>query len=116
MKILKAKTSHPKKQTFQISKLSFIKYYLEHNTGIIDDIYNTGVMIDPIEIEKREISKVPRFGALGVEYKEKDLVVLKGSQRITTAIKLGCTHIEGVIINDKTESEKLQDELEPINE
>jgi hypothetical protein len=74
------------------------------------------MMNDPIEIEKREMSKVPRFGALGVEYKEKDLVVLKGSQRITTAIKLGCTHIEGVIINDKTESEKLQDELEPINE
>jgi len=100
MKILKAKTSHPKKQTFQISKLSFINYYLEHNTGIIEDIYNTGMMIDPIEIEKREISKVPRYGALGVEYKEKDLVVLKGSQRITTAIKLGCTHIEGVIVNE----------------
>jgi len=43
---------------------------------------------------------VPRFGALGVKYKEKDLVVLKGSQRITTAIKLGCTHIEGVIVNE----------------
>lgn len=100
MKILKAKTSHPKKQTFQISKLSFIKHYLEYNTGIIKDIYNKGIMNDPIEIEKREISKVPRFGALGVKYKEKDLVVLKGSQRITTAIKLGCTHIEGVIINE----------------
>ena len=99
MKILKAKTSHPKKQTIAISDLNYINFY-EKNNMVLEDLYNSQQLINPIEVEKRTISKTPRYGANGIIYKEKELVVLKGSQRVTTAKKLGYTHIEGVIINE----------------
>jgi hypothetical protein len=99
MKLLKAKTLHPKKQTIAISDLSYIKYY-ESNDMILEDLFKTKELINPIEIEKRQISKTPRYGANGSLYIEKELVVLKGSQRVTTAKKLGYTHIEGIIINE----------------
>ena len=35
------------------------------------------------------------IGALGKPYKQGLLKVIKGSQRVTTAIKLGYTHTEG---------------------
>ena len=38
------------------------------------------------------------MGAGGIYYTKKHLVVFRGSRRVTTALKLGCTHIEGVII------------------
>ena len=99
MKLLKAKTLHPKKQTIAISDLSYIKYY-ESNDMILEDLFKTKELINPIEIEKRQISKTTRYGANGSLYIEKELVVLKGSQRVTTAKKLGYTHIEGIIINE----------------
>ena len=91
MKILRAKTSHPKKQIFQISKLNFVPHGL-----VVEEILNGAEMIDPIIVEKRSVSKEQRLGANRKIYKEKDNVVLKGSQRITTALKLGYTHIEGI--------------------
>jgi hypothetical protein len=99
MKLLKAKTSHPKKKIFPISDLSYIKYY-EQNNIYLQDFTKDFNMIYPIEIEKREISKTPRIGALGIPYIEKRYTVLKGNQRVTLAKKLGYTHIEGIIVND----------------
>ncbi len=99
MKILKAKTLHPKKQTIAISDLNYIKFY-ENNNMLLEDLYNSKELINPIEIEKRKMSKTPRYGVNGTLYKEKELVVLKGSQRVTTAKKMGYTHIEGIIVNE----------------
>ena len=51
MKILKAKTSHPKKQILKISDLTYIKYYEEH--GIyLQDLSKDFNMINPIEINQ----------------------------------------------------------------
>jgi len=99
MKILKAKTSHPKKQTLAISDLNYIKYY-ENNNMVLEDLYNSNELLNPIEVEKRTKSETPRYGANGSLYIEKELVVLRGSQRVTTAKKMGYTHIEGIIINE----------------
>jgi len=57
-------------------------------------------MIDPIEVEKCFVSNTPRMGANGNPYIEKQYTVYKGSQRITAAVQMGYTHIEGVIINE----------------
>jgi predicted MPP superfamily phosphohydrolase len=99
MKILKAKTSHPKKKILAISDLHFDRYY-EKNNIVLEDLLKSNTLQTPIEVEQRKINPNPRVGALGVRYTEKDLVVLKGSQRITTAKKMGYTHIEGIIVND----------------
>ena len=97
MKILKAKQSHPKKQTLKISDLSYIKYYEQHGV-YLQDLSKDFEMINPIEINQHEISKTPRYGAGGKLYKEKRYSVVKGNQRVTMAKKLGYTHIEGILI------------------
>ena len=38
------------------------------------------------------------YGALGKEYKKNLLKVVKGSQRVTTALQMGYTHIEGYYV------------------
>ena len=43
---------------------------------------------------------MPRKGVGGVAYSEKKYSVFRGSQRVQAAIKLGYTHIEGVVINE----------------
>ena len=101
MKLLKAKTSHPKKTILKISDLTYIKYYEEH--GIyLQDLSKDFEMIEPIEINQHQISETPRYGANGKLYKEKKYSVVKGSQRVTLAKKLGYTHIEGIILNERT--------------
>ena len=95
MKILKAKTLHPKKQTFQISNLTFIK-----SMTPLKELINGEDMIDPIEVIKHEVNESVRYGASGVSYKEKQWSVFKGSQRIQAALQLGYTHIEGIISNE----------------
>ena len=99
MKILKAKTSHPKKKILQISDLSYIKYYEEHGV-YLQDLSKDFEMIEPIEINQHTISDTPRYGANGKLYIEKKYSVVKGNQRVTMAKKLGFTHIEGIILND----------------
>ena len=94
MKILKAKTSHPKKKTILISDLVFIK------KDPLPALMNGEQMIDPIEIQQHEISPTIRYGAGGVIYKEKKYSTYKGSQRINAAIQLGFDAIEGIIINE----------------
>ena len=95
MKILKAKTSHPKKQIFQISDLTYIR-----SMTPLKELLNGEEMIDPIQVVKHEILNEVRYGASGVPYREKRWSVYKGSQRIQAALKLGYTHIEGIIENE----------------
>ena len=102
MKLLKAKTSHPKKQIFQISDLNYNHYYEKNNSKLVngaEDILNGAEMIDPIQVKKYSNSNVgKRYGANGKIYRERIYGVWKGNQRVTAAIKLGYTHIEGIII------------------
>ena len=102
MKILKAKTSHPKKQIFQISDLNYNHYYEKNNSKLVngaEDILSGAEMIDPIQVKKYSNSNVnERYGANGKIYRERVYGVWKGNQRVTAAIKLGYTHIEGIII------------------
>jgi|TARA_B100000287_G_C20625566_1_gene777655 hypothetical protein len=99
MKVLKAKTSHLKKTILAISDLTYNTYYETHNpklTDGVDDIKNS--MDNPIEVFKH-IKQKNRFGVNGEPYIEKTYSVLKGSQRVTQAKKLGYTHIEALIKN-----------------
>ena len=102
MKLLKAKTSHPKKQIFRISDLNYNLYYEKNNSKLVngaEDILDGAEMIDPIQVKKYSNSNVgERYGANGKIYRERIYGVWKGNQRVTAAIKLGYTHIEGIII------------------
>ena len=103
MKILKAKTSHPKKQIFQISDLNYNLYYTNNNSKLVngaEDILEGAEMIDPIQVKKYTKSNTLRYGAGGKIYRERVYGVWKGNQRVTAAVKLGYTHIEGIILND----------------
>ena len=53
MKLLKAKTSHPNKQIFQIRDLNYNRYYEKNNSKLVngaEDILNGAEMIDPIQV------------------------------------------------------------------
>ena len=55
MKLLKAKTSHPKKQIFQISDLNYNLYYTNNNSKLVngaEDLLEGAEMIDPILVKK----------------------------------------------------------------
>ena len=95
MKILKATKNYLNKQTFQISDLTFIRTMTP-----LQELLNGEDMIEPIQIVKHTINDVSRVGANGIPYIEKQYSVFKGSQRIKAALKLGYTHIEGIIINE----------------
>ena len=98
MKTLKAKILHPKKQTLKISDLTYNQHYTKYNVQLdqgVDKIND--IMEQPIEVFKHKISKTPRMGVGGKIYKEKLYSVHKGSQRVTRAVQLGYTHIEGIV-------------------
>jgi hypothetical protein len=95
MKVLKAKQSHPKKQIFQISDLAYIK-----SMTPLKELLDGEEMLHPIQIYKYTVSTEQRYGAGGVPYVEKQWSVYKGSQRVQAAIRLGYTHIEGIIVNE----------------
>ncbi len=97
MKILKAKTSHPKAKIIPISDLIYIK-----SMSPLPELIEGEELINPIEVQEHIISEAPRYGAMGIPYIEKQYSVWRGSQRVNAAIELGYTHIEGVIINDRT--------------
>ena len=102
IKILKAKTSHPKKQTFLISDLTYIKKNPYPNT-LPEDQRNTWLdagMNDPIEVIKHTISPPPRRGVGGVLYIEKKYSIKKGSSRINYALSNGYDAIEGIIVDE----------------
>ena len=95
MKLLKAKQDNPKKIILEISSLTHIK-----SMTPLPELLNGEDMQNPIEVLKHEISDKPRYGVNGTPYIEKKFSVWRGSQRVKAAIKLGYTHIEGVIINE----------------
>ena len=101
MKILKAKTSHPKKQIFPLNDLNYNLYYTKNNSKLVngaEDILDGAEMIDPIQVKKYVKSSQARYGANGKVYREREYGVWKGNQRVTAAVKLGYTHIEGIIV------------------
>ena len=100
MKIIKAKTSHPKKTTLKISDLSYNKHYEKNNVTLTDGVEDIKeVMENPIEVIQHKLIKSKRYGANNKPYCEKMFTVVKGNQRLTQAKKLGFTHIEGIITN-----------------
>ena len=92
MKILKAKTKQLKTQILKISDLHYVKHGL-----ILDDLLESKELINPIEVNIDHHTGT--MGAAGMPYEKKKYVVYKGSRRVTTALKLGYTHIEA-IVND----------------
>tara|TARA_Y100000004_G_scaffold163099_1_gene192232 strand:- start:199 stop:486 length:288 start_codon:yes stop_codon:yes gene_type:complete len=93
-KVLRAKNGENKIE-FDISNLVYIK-----SMTPLKELLEGEEMQNPIEVQKHVISDKPRYGVGGVPYKEKEFSVWRGSQRVQAAIKLGYTHIEGVIINE----------------
>ena len=101
-KILKAKTSHPKIQTFLISDLTYIHKNPYPNT-LPEDQRNTWLsdgMNDPIHVIRHNISPTPRMGAGGQLYIEKQYSVKRGSSRISYAVMNGYDAIEGIIVDE----------------
>ena len=75
MKILKSKTSHPKKQIFPINDLNYNLYYAKNNSKLVngaEDILDGAEMIDPIQVKKYTKSKTTRYGANGKVYRERE--------------------------------------------
>ena len=98
MKVLKSKTSHPKKQILKISDLTYNTYYEKYNPKLTDGVEDIkDIMNNHIEVIKHQISKTQRYGASGKHYKEKLYSVEKGNQRVTQAKRLGYTHIEAIV-------------------
>ena len=96
MKILRAKTLHPKKIVLPISKLTYIKSH-----GVpLKELLDGEELINPIEVNKHEISETVRYGVNGTIYMEKEWSVYRGNQRVKAAIQLGYTHIEAIQINE----------------
>ena len=96
MKLLKAKADNQKKIILEISKIHYIK-----SMTPLPELLEGEEMQNPIEVKQHSYSLQPRKGANGVPYAEKQYSVFRGSQRVQAAIKLGYTHIEGVILNER---------------
>ena len=84
MKLLKAKQKHPKKKTYKISDLSWVK---------------NGIMLQDILDGKEMNEAVTIVHDTNPNY-DKEYFVDRGSSRIEAAVKMGYTHIEGIILND----------------
>jgi|TARA_B110000114_G_C14791159_1_gene276835 ParB-like chromosome segregation protein Spo0J len=96
LKLLKAKTSHPKKIVLKISDLTYLKSH-----GVpLKELLEGQELVDPIQVNKHKISPVTRYGVNGNIYMEKEWSVHKGNQRVKAAIQLGYTHIEAIVINE----------------
>tara|TARA_B100001778_G_C18354424_1_gene523497 strand:- start:417 stop:626 length:210 start_codon:yes stop_codon:yes gene_type:complete len=66
----------------------------------LPDLLHGKDLLNPIEVRKYSVSETPRKGVGDKVYAEKEYSVFRGSQRVQAALKLGYTHIEGVVIND----------------
>ena len=84
MKLLKAKQNHPKKTIFPISSLSYVK---------------NGIMLQDI-LEGKEMNEAVTIVHDTNPNYDKEYLVDRGSSRIEAAVKMGFTHIEGIIINE----------------
>ena len=96
MKLLKAKANHQKKIILEISKIHYIK-----SMTPLTELLNGEDLQNPIEVRQHTYSLRPRKGVNGKSYAEKQYSVFRGSQRVQAAIKLGYTHIEGIVINEQ---------------
>ena len=95
MKLLKAKADNQKKTILEISKIHYIK-----SMTPLPELIKGEDMQNPIEVRKHTYSLTPRKGVGGKAYAEKQYSVFRGSQRVQAALKLGYTHIEGIVINE----------------
>mgnify|MGYP000914739034 CR=1 FL=1 len=95
MKILKAKSKVSDKIILQIDKIHYIK-----SMTPLPDLIDGKELLNPIEVRKYSVSETPRKGVGGKTYAEKEYSVFRGSQRVQAAIKMGYTHIEGVILDE----------------
>ena len=97
MKLLTAKQKIPNKIPISLKDLIYIK-----SMTPLKELLDGEELQNPIEVKEHIVSEVPRYGPMGIPYIEKEYSVWRGSQRVQAAIKLGYTHIEGVIINERT--------------
>jgi len=95
MKLLKAQQQTPNKIILEIDKIHYIK-----SMTPLPELLNGEALQNPIEVRKYSVSETPRKGVGGKTYAEKEYSVFRGSQRVQAAIRMGYTHIEGVIINE----------------
>ena len=95
MKLLKTKADNQKKTILEISKIHYIK-----SMTPLPELLEGEDMQNPIEVRQHTYSLTPRKGVGGKSYAEKQYSVYRGSQRVQAAIKMGYTHIEGIVIND----------------
>ena len=95
MKLLKAKADQQQKIILEISKIHYIK-----SMTPLPELLKGEDMQNPIEVRQHTYSLTPRKGVGGKSYAEKQYSVFRGSQRVQAAIKMGYTHIEGIVIND----------------
>ncbi len=98
MKVLKAKTLLPNKTILAISDLTYNNYSERYNAILTRGVENIkSIMNQPIEVFKHKINDRPRVGVGGRPYIEKKYSVIRGSQRVVKAKRLGYTHIEAII-------------------
>ena len=95
MKLLKAQQQNPKKIILEINKIHYIK-----SMTPLQELLKGEELQNPIEVRQHSYSLKPRMGVKGKPYAEKQYSVFRGSQRVQAAIKMGYTHIEGVVINE----------------
>jgi len=95
MKLLKAQKQVANKIILEISKIHYIK-----SMTPLPDLIHGKPLLNPIEVRQHHYSLQPRKGVGGKSYAEKQYSVFRGSQRVQAAIKMGYTHIEGVVINE----------------
>ena len=95
MKLLKAQKQVPNKIILELSKIHYIK-----SMTPLPELLKGEDMQNPIEVRQHTYSLIPRKGVGGKAYNEKKYSVFRGSQRVQAALKLGYTHIEGIIINE----------------
>ena len=95
MKLLKAQKKVPNKIILEIDKIHYIK-----SMTPLPDLIRGKDLLNPIEVRKYSVSKTPRKGVGNVTYAEKEYSVFRGSQRVQAAIKMGYTHIEGVLLDE----------------
>ena len=95
MKLLKAQQQNPKKIILELSKIHYIK-----SMTPLQELLDGEDLQNPIEVRQHTYSLTPRKGVGGKSYAEKQYSVYRGSQRVQAAIKMGYTHIEGIVIND----------------
>ena len=102
MNTLKSKVKPKNSQYFNIAELAFIP-----DREVNEDVLETGVMINPIEVYEIDRTQAPRYGAGGALYRldgcvGKNYLVHKGNSRVRAATQLGYTHIEGITLTEYT--------------